>query len=509
MDKESAQHVYQGSPGFKRVAGNTAWNLMGMCAPMLVALFAIPVLIRGLGDERFGALTLVWMLVGYLSIFDLGLGRALTKMMATKLGAHEYDDIPSLFWTATLTMLALGFALGGLLAGISPWLVGVLRVSEGMRAEVLRSFYVVACGLPVVVTITGMVGVLEAYQRFRLINTIRLFTGAYTFLGPVCVLPFTNNLVVVVAVLILGRTIECLVYFTVGLRNMHGAEGRPKFAAAWLVPLLTFGGWMTISNLAVPLMMQVDRFIIGSLISVSIVTYYATPSEVVVKLLIFPRALVSVLFPTIAASFDLHRKETEILFARCVKYLLTAMFPVVLVLVIIAPEGLTLWLGLAFGERSATVMRWLTGGIFVLSMAYIPYSLLQGIGRPDLCAKIHMLELPLYVGLSWMMTRQWGIVGAAQAWGIRAVIDCLLMYGVSLRFVHDSRRAILLALATLTACLAALALCVWPALFWTRCLLGVFVLSGFLVYAWFILFNTDERAFVLNLMKGGSPCPRR
>ena len=58
------------------LARNTVWNLIGYGAPLVVAVFAIPLLVRGLGTSRFGVLTLAWVLVGYLSIFDLGLSRA-------------------------------------------------------------------------------------------------------------------------------------------------------------------------------------------------------------------------------------------------------------------------------------------------------------------------------------------------------------------------------------------------------------------------------------------------
>ena len=70
-----------------RLARNSALNLLGLCSPLLVAIVAIPILIRGLGTDRFGVLTLVWVVIGYSSLFDLGLSRALTKIVAEKLGA--------------------------------------------------------------------------------------------------------------------------------------------------------------------------------------------------------------------------------------------------------------------------------------------------------------------------------------------------------------------------------------------------------------------------------------
>src|SRR6267142_6402191 len=90
------------------LARNMLWNLLGNGAPLLVAVFSIPILIQGLGKERFGVLTLAWALIGYASLFDLGLGRALTQLVAKKLGAGEDREVPPLIWTSLLLMLVLG-----------------------------------------------------------------------------------------------------------------------------------------------------------------------------------------------------------------------------------------------------------------------------------------------------------------------------------------------------------------------------------------------------------------
>src|SRR5258708_38708086 len=123
------------------LARNTMWNLVGSGAPMLVALFSIPILIRGLGKERFGVLTLAWALIGYASLFDLGLGRALTQLVAKKLGAGEEKEIPSLAWTSLLLMLLLGFAGTAFILVISPWLAGSgLNIPSGLPVSTLPSF---------------------------------------------------------------------------------------------------------------------------------------------------------------------------------------------------------------------------------------------------------------------------------------------------------------------------------------------------------------------------------
>src|SRR6202030_3302179 len=82
------------------LARNTVWNLIGNGAPLIVAVFSIPILIHGLGKDRFGVLTLAWALIGYASLFDIGLGRALTQLAARKLGAGEEREVPTLVWTS-------------------------------------------------------------------------------------------------------------------------------------------------------------------------------------------------------------------------------------------------------------------------------------------------------------------------------------------------------------------------------------------------------------------------
>ncbi len=469
-----------------------------MCAPMAVALFAIPRLISGLGDERFGLLSMVWMLVGYFSVFDLGLGRALTKTVAEKLGAGRVADVPGVFWTAFSMMVLLGAAGGLIVFFIAPWLAGhALKIAPALQPETLSSFRAVAYGLPVIITITGLVGTLEACHRFPLINAIRVPTGAFTFVGPLLVLPFTSSLYPVVLVLLAGRLVEWVIFFVCCFRVVPGLRGGWTFRRDSVPGLLGFGGWMTISNILLPLMIHIDRFLIGAIRSVAEVAYYVTSAEIVVKLLILPRAWVSALFPAFAAHFHQRPRETSELFAQSIRLLLATLFPVVLGIVLFAPEGLTLWLGPEYGERSAPVMRWLTAGIFLYSLAFVPTSLLQAIGRPDLTAKVHAIELPLYLGLASLLIHRFGIRGAATAWVLRATFDAICLFLLAARHAPHSRPGLARVLPATLLALALLGGAVLPATLLLK--LGYGVVAGLLFAAvsWWWLMTEADRGAVL------------
>src|SRR5271170_7426102 len=248
------------------LAHNAIWNLIGNGAPLIVAVFSMPILIHGLGKDRFGVLALAWALIGYASFFDIGLGRALTQLVARKLGAGEEHEVPMLVWTSLLLMLALGVVGAAVIVAISPWLVHhALKIPEALQPETIRAFYLLGVSIPIVISSAGLRGVLEAHQRFMLLNALRIPLGVLTFAGPLLVLPFSRSLVPIVGSLVASRAAISLAQFWVCLRAVPELRRRLVWHGPSAGPLLRFGGWMTVSNIIGPLMVTFDRFLIGAL----------------------------------------------------------------------------------------------------------------------------------------------------------------------------------------------------------------------------------------------------
>ena len=484
----------------RALARNTVWNLIGQGAPLLVALFAIPLLIKGLGTARFGVLTLAWAVVGYFSLFDLGLGRALTKLVAEKLGAEQAEDIPRLICTALALMGVLGIIGALVAASISPWLVyDILKIPHALQGETLNAFYLLSLSIPVVISAIGLRGVLEAHQRFDLTNIVRIPLGIFTFLGPLIVLPFSNSLFPVVAVLVGVRILTCGVFLALCLRQVPALRHniRPQRTMVW--PLISFGSWMTVTNIIGPLMTYMDRFLIGALISVTAVAYYTTPYEVVTKLLLISGALVGVLFPAFSTTLAQDRARTTQLFGRGVNYIFLAFFPLLLVIVTFAHEGLSLWLGEEFADNSAFVLQWLAVGAFINSIAQIPFALVQGAGRPDLTAKMHLIELPFYLLTLWWLLGVFGIKGAAVAWVVRVSIDTLILF-VMVRFLLPNTKALIW--NSLMRIIIAVCISIMAGYITGLFLKGMFfigVLIGFTVVTWLWLLAPDEREMLKDL----------
>jgi O-antigen/teichoic acid export membrane protein len=451
------------SPDAPSLRRSTVANLAGLALPLLVALFAMPVLTRGLGTDRFGVLTLAWVVLGYFSLFDFGLGRAMTKLVAEKIGLGEEEAIPTLVWTSLALMAVLGLVGAVLAFAISPWLVyDILRIPDRLEAESLRSFYLLAVSIPIVTSTAGLRGVLEATQRFDLVNAVRIPLGAFTFLGPVAVLPFSRSLVPIVLVLLLGRAVAWAAHLLLCFRVLPTLRSRPILDLVSAVPLLRFGGWISVSNIIGPLMVTLDRFVIGAMVSVSAVAYYTAPYEVVTKLWMIPAALTSVLFPAFAAAWVRDQARAAHLFRQAVKYTFLLVFPVTLVIVTLGHEGLTLWLGSQYAEKSTRVLQWLAIGVFLNCLAQMPFALIQAAGRPDLTAKLHVAELPFYLISLWLMLRAFGIEGAAIAWAVRCLADSAALFAIARHLVSSDALMLGRPILGLLAAVASVSIALFP-----------------------------------------------
>ncbi|MCP9455877.1 MAG: flippase [Nitrospira sp.] len=476
------------------LARNVLWNLTGFLLPLGVALVVIPALISHLGTERFGMLTLAWVALGYFGLFDLGLGRALTQIISVRLGSGRFEEVPDIAWTAWLLMAVLGAAGGVALAISVEWLTAdALQVPRALQSEASASLLMVALGVPFVITTTGLRGLLEACQRFDLVNVVRLFNGVFTFLGPLIALQWKSDLTGAVGALLITRVIAWFVYAALCLWSMPTLRQGMRFRPHVIPEMLRFGGWLTITNLIGPLMDYMDRFLVAALVTLAAVAYYATPFELVTKLLFVSASIVGVLYPAFAASRSRDDEDAEKYYIYGIKFVYILVFPMVLMAIAFSQEVIELWLGQEFAAQSVSVLRWLAAGVLVNSLAQVPYAFLQGSGRPDLTAKLHLIELPIYLVCAWWVIGQFGIVGAAVVWTARVGLDALILFLMAQRRLSSKLAVCSGGIAWVVSAAVCLLVVAMPHSFMLRVTLALGIMFLFAVAVWVYLFDANER----------------
>ncbi len=413
---------------FRRVLANTGWNLLATVLPLLAALLAMPWLAQQMGTERFGVLTLAWVLIGYFGLFEFGLGRALTKFVAERSGRTNAGELPALCSTAVALAAAAG-ALGALLVAALAWWPGAWlhRVPAALQVEVSNGLLIIALGVLPTVGTAAFRGMLEGQQRFKLLTAIRVPAGVMLFAAPSLTAAFTPRLDWALASMVLTRWLVLVAHALPSVWSI--AIGWRLASRDWLAPLLRMGGWLTVSNVVNPVIVYGDRFVIAGLLSAVAVAHYAAPFEMVARLLVLPVALAGALFPALAAAQGAAADPAASRQLRQQAAGVTAVtvLPLALLGGVFATPLLSAWMGPQFAEAGSTATRILLLGFVFNALAHIPFAALHGYGLARHTALLHLAQLPLYLGVLVLLVRAYGIEGAAAAWALRAAFDLLAL----------------------------------------------------------------------------------
>jgi len=434
-------------------SANVAWNLFGLATPLLLAVAAIPVLLHAIGEEKFGFFMLAWGLVGFSNVLDLGIGRATTYELARLKSAPKTEtatgpSIAPLSLLATAERLSWGFGLAGTLVIIALVQTGLYRLltyTPALEQDIVRCGWILAFTLPFQVTTALYRGVGEAYGHYRGISIIRVAMGAANLALPAALSFVTHDLVAIVSTLLLSRVLSLVAYRMLAFRQIAPDRASVSASVSGLGPgpgpgpsqgafhwdtarsLFTFGLWHTVSSVLNPLMAQSDRFMIGSLITVAAVSAYAVPYEVTTKVLIIPAAVTTVLFPSLTAGLIGEEAKALRMFWRWLGATSAVMAAAALTFYVLAAWLLGLWLGAALPQDAVPVARVIALGLIPYTVGTLMVSLLHAYKRPDITAKAHLMQAPVYIACSYWGIAHYGVIGAAYVWSSRMAVDALML----------------------------------------------------------------------------------
>ena len=491
------------------LARNATLNLLAEGWTFVVLLVAMPKLVAFLGETSFGLFSLAWVVIGYLAFLDVGVNRAATKFVSEHLAEQDLESTRLIVRTALLANLALGLAGGLAVVLTSPYLIhSVFKVGPELEGQARLAFYAVGLAVPVLLVQGVFRAVLSSYQRFGWINAVNAVTTTVQWSAAALLAWKGYGVALVIFSTVIARILATVSYGALLFRlvpnlqlfRMNGLHGLPK--------LLRFGTWVTVSQLVSPLLVYLDRVLIASFSSLAAVALYTVPYEVMTRLRVIPSSLVGTLYPAFSErGRESQRVELERLYQDSVRYLTLLLVPVILFLFVLGPDLLAIWMGPSFAQQTLVVLQILAVGVLANALAYVPYNLLQALGRPDLTGKFHMLELPAYVALCMALIPHWGIAGAAMASTIRFVLDCALLFWAATRYCGCSLRRFLVSALPRILSLSlglGLALIVIELIVshpWGRLGLGLVAFGVCLLAFWFFVFDDTEKSRISGAAK--------
>jgi len=399
---------------------NSFWNLVGISIPLVISLLTIGYLSRILGQEKFGLFLIVFSILGYASIFDAGLSRAVVRFIA--LCNDNVADEKKIIGTSVfiVTILSVG---GSLLFFYNiNNIVLFLNISDEVFKDVTSAFFLLSFIIPPTIISMILLAFLEGKQQFLKLNIYKSITGTIIAISPLVGVFIIPTLEGAMLGFLIGRVLSLIISY-LPIYNYFGSY-KVIFDFNTSKELFQFGGWITLSNLISPLMVNSDRFILSNVVGAGSVSFYAGPSEIISRMGIIPGAIAKTIFPLFTKSLN-NTKPYELK----VYYGLS-----IIMLLLIAPvfvfsqEIIVLIFGSSYIGDPSFILKILLVGFFFNSLAQIPFSKIQAYGNSKLTAFIHLSELVPYFIILYYMVESFGIIGAAAAWSLRVIIDFLILF---------------------------------------------------------------------------------
>lgn len=397
---------------------NTVLNAAGLVIPGLLFIPAAAFLARTLGVEQFGLLLLMYAMLGYSGIFDAGMTRAVIRKIAQSKTKDEDDFIMGTALGAVLVISAIPVFLVLFFSDdIAVW----LKVSENYTADTVAALKLLALVVPFFLITVVAFSYLEGKEEFLKLSFYKVIAGAVMATAPA--IAVYNDASLVSAVLgLLGARIFTAILAIISL-NMSIGIRNLKFDKKVLIDLVTFGGWISLSNIISPIMVYMDRFILSSSVGAASVAFYNAPSDLIEKISVLPGALARTIFP-LFSRLGTHVEYELKLYSGLVVVLLLLLIP----LFLMSESILDLWLGEPYGLQSSLIFKILIIGFFFNAMAQIPFAAIQAKGYSKFTALLHLSEVVPYLLLLFYLVDVFGLVGAAYAWASRVILDFFCLF---------------------------------------------------------------------------------
>lgn len=406
------------------LARNSAYSFAGMALPVVVSIVTVPLYISEIGPERYGALAIAWLILGYFGQADFGAGRAVMQRVAS-MREEGPAKIAGAIWSALTSMIGFGAVGAIVLFGFAYWYFsGPFQIEEGLRAEMLSAVWLLALCAPLVFLNGVLAGALIGIERFRLVAFAQMLGNSCLLIFPLLTAYFiTDDLAGLITAALVARLLGLLIVLGGAWHAL--LRGHPvTFSRAEFVRLARFGGWVMVSAMVGPFMAITDRFVIGVVENAVAVAAYAIPFQIATRLMILPIAIIQALFPRFAAEDDGAARERGRNFAIFVAQLFT---PFIVGAICLAEPLLKLWLGDQLDPRSVPVAQIVLCGVWANAISHVSLAFLQARGDPRFIALLHVAELPVYAVLLIVLGSAYGLVGFALAYALRCLADCLLL----------------------------------------------------------------------------------
>lgn len=475
---------------------------------MSIGIICTPLLLKWLGDDRYGAFRAASDLTNYLNLLELGLSGSLMSLLANAVGVGDIQHIYLTLVTGIKAYLKITFFILSTGIGLGLFITRLVPVQDALASDLQIGYWI------------GLLAILALpLTPFRLLADASQRTYfANIFLGLQSVIITSLSLLLAIAqwgisgqylALITGTLVFQLIMCWDSMRRypnlwsvwQNRAAQKPIEKKLWQLNRSTF-----ILKLSGQLSLFTDNIIISYFLSPAIVVPFFVTQRLTALVQSQIQGIGNSSWAAMAELY--HQGEREKFNTRTIELTrLVVIMGCMLMSPIIAYNHyfIELWVGTErFGGDEVTILAACNG--LLLGIISLWSWLFGGTGQQDKLVRLNVISTSVNVILSIICTHYFGIIGPLLGTFISFTTISIWKLPLIMRSAFGiSLRALFMAIIKPLLVAIPYIVCVWILAKnnshggWIELALGVgFILIGYIFLAWCLVFDrTEQEAWIL------------
>lgn len=485
------------------------FSYINIGATLLVSLLYMPFLLSGLGQQQYGLYNMGQSAVSYLGLAEFGFGNAVVRYSAKYRAEGDKDKEAAMYgvflyiyWALSLLILVLGTVILLLVDRFYTVSTG----AEGYR-ELRIIILIMVLNLAFSFATTPFGSIITAYERFTFAKVTNLI---YTLLKPLVMIPLLLWGYKAIALSVVTLIITVLLHsanlvYVLKVLRVKIILRRSRLDFSILKEIIGYSFFIFLGTVVGQLNDNADSVILGIISGEIAVAVYSVGYTLNTYIQQIPATVASVFFPRVTkqitqgASMD----EMSALMLRIGRIQFYLAFLVCSGFVLFGHEFIQLWAG-----KDYAVAYWIVLVIalpaVIPNIQTIPVLVIQALNRHQFKAILYVVCAVLNVALSVPAGLRWGPIGCAVCTGITT----LLTKGIVINLFYARKIGLDIAgfwkdiswLLLRLACVIPVGIALNLAFQQTSWLTVIGKICGyslaFLVFAWFVCANREEKRLV-------------
>jgi O-antigen/teichoic acid export membrane protein len=396
-----------------------------MAVKMAFTFIMTPAIVRALGNYDYGLWEIVFSLVGYMGLLDIGMRPAVVRYVAKYDALNDRSSLDKLF-TTSFSFSALIGLVGCIIllawAKVNPELLAE-KGSDSSRYVLFLSII----AFQILIQFPGYVAECfhAGYQRYHLFNAITIIN---TIIGNSIIYYMLINgygLLTLALGNAIGLVTKYILYFALLFFDKFGGFRLrlQNLSRDMLAILLTFGGKSAAAAIASTVAGSVSNLVIGFFLGPATIPYYSIPSRLVDYLSGITTTITNVFMPAFSQLHASERKDILIeTYITSTKYICAFIFPMLIGISMLGKPFIGCWIGIEYANNSGTILYILACANIILLMNPLFNQLVTGINQIEILLKIRVLYAIILVIVSLVLVKPMGAIGIAIAFLVASIL---------------------------------------------------------------------------------------